>query len=72
MEGVKEAVRSLGDAGLVAVSRCGHWWTYPFGMTVEQMHEVARFNRMTPCPFCFSAWQAQTTALARHPSVRVH
>jgi len=41
-------------------------------MTAEQMHEVARFNRVTPCPFCFSAWQARANALARHPAGRVH
>ena len=72
MEGAREAVRALGDAGLVAVSTCGHWWTYPFRMTTEQMHDVARFNRMTPCPFCISEQQAQTKAQARPPSRRAN
>ena len=72
MEGTREAIRSLGDAGLVTVSACGHWWTYGFRMTTEQMHDVARFNRMTPCPFCFSAWQARTSAQASWPARRLN
>jgi hypothetical protein len=72
VEGVREAVRALGGAGLVAVSTCGHWWTYPFAMTFEQMHDVARFNRVTPCPFCVAARQARANAQARPPSRRMN
>ena len=57
-------------AGLIAVSTCGHWWTYPFRMTTAQMHDVARFNRMTRCPFCITAWQAETSAQKSSPSRR--
>ncbi len=72
MQGAKDAVRALGGAGLVAVSRCGHWWPRPFRMTTERMHGVARFNRMPPCPFCLSEWQARANAQARPPSRRVN
>ncbi len=72
MEGAREAVRTLGDAGLVAVSACGHWWTYPFRMTDGQVHDVARFNRMTPCPFCVAARQVRTRAQARPPARRLN
>ncbi len=72
MEAAREAVRALGGAGLVAVSKCGHWWAYPFRMTREQMHDVARFNRMTACPFCFAEWQARVNAQARPPARRAN
>ncbi|MDP8924953.1 MAG: nuclear cap-binding protein subunit 2 [Chloroflexota bacterium] len=61
-------MRTPGDGGLVAVSTYGHRWMYPFHMTTEQMHDVAQFNRVTPCPFCFSEWQARVNAQAWSPS----
>ena len=72
MELGNEARRPLGGAGLVAFSRCGHWWVYPCRPTVEQMHELARFNLMTRCSFCFADWQAHADVQARPTATRVN
>jgi hypothetical protein len=48
----------LEDAGLVAITRCGHWWVYPVHADPEQMHELARFNLGIACGFCLAAWHA--------------
>ncbi len=60
----------LDDAGLVAFSRCGHWWVYPVRATVEQMHDLARFNLGIACSFCLGEWQAATRAQARATATR--
>jgi hypothetical protein len=54
----------LGTAGLVAITRCGHWWVYPTRADREQMHELARFNLGIACTFCLAAWQDATSARA--------
>ena len=50
----------LGGIGLVALTRCGHWWVYPEPATPEQMHEAARFNLGIACSFCLATWQRAT------------
>ncbi len=72
MEGAREAGRSLGGAGLVAIRSCGHWWSYVVPLRTQQMYNFARLNYRVPCPFCFADWQAQANAQARSPSRRVN
>ena len=72
MDGVREAVRALGSAGVVAIRECGHWWSYVFPMGAEQMHDLARLNARQPCPFCVAARRAHARTLARPPAERVH
>lgn len=62
----------LDDAGLVAFSRCGHWWVYPVHATVEQMHELARFNLRIACGFCLGEWQAATRTQPRGTATRLN
>ena len=50
-----EAGRPFEDAGLVAMSACGHWWTYPWRMTLAQSHDVVAFHAGLTCPFCETA-----------------
>ena len=52
----------LNEAGLVAFTRCGHWWVYPVHASPEQLHELARFNLGLVCSFCLATWQAATCA----------
>ena len=49
---MNEAGRRFEKAGLVAMSACGHWWTYPWRMTLEQSHDVVDFHEITTCSFC--------------------
>ena len=53
---IHAGAQSLDDAGLVAFPSCGHWWVYPVHATVEQLHDVARFNLGLACSFCLAAW----------------
>jgi len=53
---VHAGAEAFDDAGLVAFTRCGHWWVYPRCATAEQMHEVNRFNLGIACSFCLAAW----------------
>jgi hypothetical protein len=62
----------LDDAGVVAFTRCGHWWIYPVRADPEQMHELARFNLGIACSFCFAAWQAATQIPARGTATRLN
>ena len=62
----------LGDAGLVAFIRCGHWWLYPCHPTAVQMHEIARFHLRVACSFCFAAWLDATHARACGTALRVN
>jgi len=55
----------LDEAGLVAFTRCGHWWVYPCHPTAAQMHDLARFNLGIACSFCLAKLQA--AQLARIP-----
>ena len=55
----------LDRSGLVAFTRCGHWWAYPEPTTAEQMHDVARFNLGVACSFCLADWHVATHAQAR-------
>ena len=64
--------QSLGDAGLVAFTRCGHWWVYPCHPTMAQMHELARFNVGIACSFCFAAWLDATRVRACGTAWRVN
>ena len=54
----------LGRAGLVAFTRCGHWWVFPVHADAEQMHELARFNLGLACSFCLADWQHANSARA--------
>ena len=72
MDSRNEAGLALGRTGLIAFSRCGHWWVYPCRATVEQMHELARFNLVTQCSFCFADWQAHAEAQARPTAGRIN
>jgi hypothetical protein len=36
------------------------------------MHELARFNLMTRCSFCFADWQAHADVQARPTATRVN
>ena len=62
----------LGSTGLVAVMGCGHWWVYQVRATVEQMHDLARFNHGLACSFCLAAWQAATRPQAHGASTRLN
>ncbi len=46
------AAQPFDDAGLVAEPACGHWWTYPWRMTLAQLHDVVAFHQATVCPLC--------------------
>ncbi|MDP8921768.1 MAG: hypothetical protein M3O34_02700 [Chloroflexota bacterium] len=70
--GMNEAARSFDDAGLVAVSACGHWWTYSWRMTLEQLHEVLDFHRITVCPFCEVAQDSRRGSTAPPTISRVN
>ncbi len=59
------AAQPFDDAGLVALSICGHWWTYPWRMTLAQFHEVVAFNQITACPFCETARDHRRSSVAR-------
>ncbi len=50
-----EAGRPFDAAGVVAMSPCGHWWSYPWQMTLAQLHDVVAFHGGTVCPSCESA-----------------
>lgn len=62
----------LGPAGLVAFMECGHWWVYPFRMSSERMHDLARFNAGILCSFCLAELQAMTRPQARGTTLRVN
>jgi hypothetical protein len=71
----------LDEAGLVAFTRCGHWWAYPIHAiaeqmrdlaTAEQMHDLARFNLGIVCSFCLADFQAATRAQAWATATRVN
>jgi len=51
---------------------CGHWWVYPVHATVEQMHDLAGFNRGLACSFCLADWQAATRPQSRGTAARVN
>jgi hypothetical protein len=72
-----ERIRTYGNdpldsAGLVAFTPCGHWWVYPVRVTIEQMHDLARFNLGIACSFCLADWQAATHARSRPTVSRVN
>ena len=62
----------LGGAGVIAMTRCGHWWVYPVRGTAEQMHKLASFNLGIACSFCLREWRAATHAQARGTAGRVN
>jgi hypothetical protein len=62
----------LEDAGLIAFTRCGHWWVYPNRATLEQMHDLDRFNHGIVCGFCLATWQDATHARACGTAGRVN
>ncbi|MDP8921294.1 MAG: hypothetical protein M3O34_00215 [Chloroflexota bacterium] len=62
---MNQAGEPFGEAGLVAMSVCGHWWTYPWRMTLGQLHEVVAFHGITVCPFCESARDGRGSTAAR-------
>jgi hypothetical protein len=62
----------LGDAGVVALTRCGHWWVYPVRGTAEQMHRLASFNVGIACSFCLRDWRAATHPVAYGVGSRVN
>jgi hypothetical protein len=63
---------SLDPCGLVAVMPCGHWWTYPVHASVEQMHEVARFNRGLACGSCITGGHASADLQTPGTATRVN
>ncbi len=65
---MNHAARPFGDAGLVAMSVCGHWWTYPWRMSLAQLHDVVAFHHITVCPFCAETRDARRSSVAR-PSI---
>ena len=72
MEGAREAVRALGDTGLVAIRACGHWWSYLVPMRTRQMYDFARLNFRVPCPFCSAGGREHATVHARAAWGRVN
>ena len=62
----------LEPCGVVAFTRCGHWWVYPTRATIEQMHDVAAFNLGLACSFCMADWQAASRVHARGTATRVN
>ncbi len=62
---MNEAARPFDDVGLVALSACGHWWTYPWRMTSAQLHDVLTFHESTVCPFCETAQDTRRSSVAR-------
>jgi len=62
----------LERSGLLAVTRCGHWWVYPVHADREQMDEIARFNLGIACSFCLAAWSDATQARACGTAWRVN
>ena len=72
MEGAREAVRTLGGTGLVAIRACGHWWTYVVPLRTPQMHDFARLNYRMPCPFCFASGQEHANVHGRAAWGRVN
>lgn len=49
---VNETRRSFDRTGLVAISTCGHWWTYPWDDAPTMLHEVVAFHGLSQCSFC--------------------
>ena len=72
VESLREAVRTLGPTGVVAIRCCGHWWSYLFPMGVKQMHDLATLNYRQPCPFCTEAHRKQWRPVARPILERTH
>ena len=62
----------LGPAGLVTFMSCGHWWTYPAGGSMEQMHALAGFSLGLACSFCIADWQTVARIHARGTATRVN
>jgi hypothetical protein len=62
----------LSRSGLVAFTRCGHWWVYDVGGTVDQLHDLARFNLGIACSFCVGELYAATHVAARGTDGRVN
>ena len=54
----------LGHAGLVVLTRCGHWWVYPVHADAVEMHDIARFSLGIVCSFCLAAYHDATHARA--------
>ena len=62
----------LGRSGLVAIVRCGHWWVYPSGRSVAELHALASFNLGVACSFCVGDFRAATTIVSRSTTGRVN
>ena len=62
----------LEAAGLVAFTRCGHWWVYPVQADAAQMHQLARFNLGLACSFCLADWQRARSPRACGTAGRVN
>jgi hypothetical protein len=69
---IHAGAQPLDAAGLVAFTRCGHWWVYPVHVTAEQLHEVARFNLGIACSFCLAAGLDATRVRASGTTRRVN
>jgi hypothetical protein len=69
---IHAGAQSLDDAGLVAFTRCGHWWVYPVHAAAAQLHDVARFNLGIACSFCLAAWLDATRVRASGTTRRVN
>ena len=59
------AAQPFDGAGLVAMSACGHWWAYPWRMSLAQLHDVVAFHRVTACPFCETIQENRRSSMAR-------
>jgi hypothetical protein len=62
---MNSAAQPFDDAGLVAMSTCGHWWTYPWRMALGQFHDVVAFHQATICPFCETTQGNRRSSAAR-------
>lgn len=62
----------LDDAGLIALTPCGHWWVYPCHASIQQMHDLARFNLGIACTFCLAEWEHASSLRPESTALRVN
>ena len=72
MRRVTRGNEPLGRSGLIAFTRCGHWWVYDISGKVEQLHHVARFNLGIVCSFCVGELYAASKIPTRGTMGRVN